>query len=324
MRILLFGGTRFLGRAIAEVALARGHELTLFHRGRSNPGLFPEAMHVVGDRESELHELAGRSFDVAIDTNGFEVSSVRKTARAVGDARYVFVSTISVYADPSRMDEDAPTQTIEGAESATLALHNYGALKASCERALDEELPGRVLHVRAGKIDGPHDLDGRFRWWLTRIAEGGETLAPGNPEAIVQTIDVRDLASFIVTAAETDRRGVINATGAPMTMRTFLETIRAELASDSSFTWVPDDVLVQDGVGAYSEMPYWIPQPTHVPIDRALAAGLRLRPFAETVRDTWAWMRASWDDEAHVRELRRLKVPAGITRERERLLLSRR
>jgi 2'-hydroxyisoflavone reductase len=327
MRILLFGGTRFLGRAIAEVALARSHELTLFHRGVSNPSLWPAATHVRGDRTRDLALLEGAAFDAVIDTSGFEVSAVRAAARAVRAApRYVFVSSISVYADPSRMDEEAPLHAVEDAETATLDAGNYGALKAACERALEEELPGRVLSVRAGKIDGPHDIDARFRYWVCRVAKGGEVLAPGDPEAIVQEVDVRDLAAWIVRAAETGVKGVVNATGEPATMRAFLETIREVLAAPARFTWVPDEILVQDGVRPYSEMPYWLPKSLGaraVPIERAVRAGLRFRPFAETVRDTWEWMERSWEEEAHVRAQRRLIIPAGISPERERKLLLR-
>ena len=326
MNILLFGGTRFLGRHIAEAALGRGHQLTLLHRGLSNPSLFPQAHHIVGDRDGELDGLKGRTFDAVIDTNGFEVFSVRRSARAVGQVPYVFVSTISVYADVERMDEDGPTLTIDDPETATLTTERYGGLKAACERALQEELPGCVLGVRAGKIDGPHDVDERFHYWLTRIARGGEVLAPGTPEAIVQTIDVRDLAAWIVHCVENGARGVMNATGAPMTMRTFLETIRAALGSDARFTWVPDDVLLADGVRPYTEMPYWLPasySAKAIPTERAAHAGLRLRPFSETVQDTWSWACKGWDLEAPVRAQRRLKLPAGISAEREARLLLR-
>jgi 2'-hydroxyisoflavone reductase len=325
MRILLFGGTRFLGRAIAEVALGQGHDLTLFHRGLSNPALFPRATHVRGDRETDLHLLGGRPFDAVIDTSAFEVGTVRKAARAVGRAHWVFVSSISVYAEAGRMDEDGPLQTVEDAEHAPLTLERYGGLKAACEAALTQELgAGRVLSVRAGKIDGPHDVDERFPWWLARIARGGEVLAPGDPAALIQQIDVRDLAEWIVGCAEKRTAGVMNTTGEPMTMRAFLETIRDVVDSDARFTWVPDEVLVRDGVGAYSEMPFWLPASEGakpVATDRAGRTGLRSRPFADTVRDTWVWMQRSWDDEARIRELRRFKVPAGITEERETRLL---
>jgi 2'-hydroxyisoflavone reductase len=321
MRILVFGGTRFLGRAIVEIALARGHALTLFHRGRSNASLWPDAEHLIGDRETDLHLLGGRSFDAVIDTSAFEVFTVRKAARAVGKVPYVFVSSISVYA--GSMAEGDPVRDVDDAENATLSLDRYGGLKAACERALEEENPGRVLSVRAGKIDGPHDVDERFRYWLTRIAKGGEVLAPGDPDAIVQDIDVRDLAAWIVNCAENGTSGVMNTTGEPMTMRAMLETIRDVVESDARFTWVPDEILLADGVIPYAELPHWIPNAAAVPIERAKRAGLSFRPFAETVRDTWAWMRASWDDEAHVREQRRLKIAAGISEERERRLLQR-
>ncbi len=324
MRLLLFGGTRFLGRAIAEVALDRGHELTLFHRGRSNAGLWPQAEHVVGDRETDSGRLAGRRFDAAIDTSAFEVFTVRKAARAVGSVPYVFVSSVSVYESAARTGEGDPVRAVDDAEHATLDLQRYGGLKAACERALEEENPGRVLCVRAGKIDGPHDLDERFRYWLVRIAKGGEVLAPGDPDALVQDVDVRDLAAWIVSCAEKGTTGVMNATGEPMTMRAMLETMREVIGSDARFTWVPDEVLLADGVIPYAELPYWLPKSDGalpVPIERAKRAGLAFRPFAETVRDTWAWMRRSWDAEARVRELRRLAIVAGISAERERKLL---
>lgn len=324
MRILLFGGTRFLGRAIVDAAVSRGHTLTLFHRGRSNASLFPKAEHVIGDRETDLRLLASHTFDAAIDTSAFEVFTVRKAARAVGSIPYIFVSSISVYADAARMGEDDPVRGVDDAESATLSLDRYGGLKAACERALEEENAGRVLSVRAGKIDGPHDVDERFRYWLTRVARGGEVLAPGDPNALVQDIDVRDLAAWIVGCAESGTTGVMNATGEPMTMRAMLETIRDVVGSDARFTWVPDEILVADGVIPYAELPYWLPKSANaavVPIDRAKRAGLSLRSFAETARDTWNWMRASWDAEAHVREQRRLKIAAGISEEREARLL---
>jgi len=328
MKTLIFGGTRFLGRAIAGVCFARGHEVTLFHRGRSNPNLFPNASHILGDRTSDLHLLGGRMFDAVIDTNGFEVGEVRKTARAIGTAHYTFVSTISVYSDIANMDETGPIQTIADPETAPLTqetFENYGALKAACEKALNEELSHEVLSIRAGKIDGPHDVDERFRYWLCRIAEGGEVLAPGNPDALVQEIDVRDLADWIVRMTEERATGTFNATGEPMPMRAFLATI-ARAVGDAKFVWVPDEILIQNDVRAYEEMPHWLPknlgaQP--VPIARALAKGLKFRPFIDTVQDTWKWMQRGWDEEANVRAQRRIKRPSGMARDRERAILAR-
>jgi 2'-hydroxyisoflavone reductase len=328
MRILILGGTGFVGRHIAEVSLARGHELTLFHRGRSNAGILGGAEHLLGDRDVDLSALRGRQFDVVIDTGGYEVPAVRAAARAVAHPglHHVFISSISVYSDFSKTDELAgPLHTIVDAETASLSLATYGALKVACERALDEELSGRVQHVRAGLILGPHDYDERFRYWLTRIARGGEVLAPGDPEAVAQAIDARDLATWVLTCAEARVTGPFNATGQPMSMRSLLETIRDVVGSDARFTWVPDEVLTAHSVGPYSEMPFWLPASVGArPVDirRALDRGLTLRPFADTARDTWAWLRASWDAEASVRENRRLRVPGGMSPEREAQILA--
>ncbi len=327
MRILILGGTGFVGRHIAETSLARGHALTLFHRGRSNPGILEGAEHVIGDREADLSALRGRVFDVVVDTGGYEVQAVRAAARAVTHPglHYVFVSTISVYSDLAHTDESAEVRTLADAETTSLSLEAYGALKAACERALDEELGGRVQHVRAGLILGPHDYDERFRYWLTRVARGGEVLAPGNPEAPAQQIDARDLAAWIVACAEARLSGTYNATGPAMPMRALLATIRDVVGGDARFTWVPDEILVAHGVGPYSEMPFWLPESLGarpVDIGRALAAGLALRPFEDTVRDTWAWLQTGWDTEAAVRENRRLRIAGGMTAEREARILA--
>lgn len=326
MRVLILGGTGFLGRHLAEGALARGHAVTLFHRGRSNPGILQGAEHLLGDRESDLSALRGRIFDVVIDPSGYEVGPVRAAARVVAHpgVHYLFVSSISVYADFARTEESAAVRSLPDAENAALSLEAYGALKAACERALDEELPGRVLHVRAGLILGPHDYDQRFRYWLTRIARGGEVLAPGDPEAPAQQIDARDLAGWILSCAEARVTGVFNATGPVMRMRTLLETLRDVVGGDARFTWVPDDILLAHSVAPYSEMPFWLPASMGTrPVDiaRALAAGLSFRPFAETARDTWAWLQAGWEAESSVRENRKLRVPGGMTTEREARIL---
>jgi 2'-hydroxyisoflavone reductase len=327
MKTLILGGTGFVGRHIADLLLGRGHELTLFHRGRSNAGILPGAEHVLGDREVDLSPLRGRTFDVVIDPGGYEVPAVRAAARALAHPglHYVFVSSISVYSDLAKTDEiEGPLQTVENAETAALSLETYGGLKTACERALDDETGGRVQHVRAGLILGPHDYDARFRYWLTRVAAGGEVLAPGDPEALTQAIDVRDLAAWIVASAEARVTGAFNATGPAMTIRALLETIRDVVGSDARFTWVPDEILTAHAVGPYSEMPFWLPASVGarpVDIGRAVARGLTFRPFAETARDTWAWLATGWDAEASVRDNRRLRVPGGMTPEREAAIL---
>jgi 2'-hydroxyisoflavone reductase len=327
MRVLLLGGTGFIGRAITERCLAEGHQVTLFHRGLSSPGAFPEAEHLIGDRTVDVSALEGRRFDVCFDTSAYEVAVVRASARAIRHPglNYVFVSSVSVYADLARLAEDGPLQSDAEAEHATLSLERYGALKAACERALAEELDGRVLCVRSGLVVGPHDYDERFRYWLTRIARGGEVLAPGDPEALAQCIDARDLGAWMVHVAGSGRSGPINVTGEPMTMRALLETIRDVLGSDARFRWVPDEVLLAHAVRPYSEMPFWLPASIGarpVPTVVAHASGLSLRPFAETVRDTWQWLQQGWDAESSVRENRRMRVAGGMSPERERAILA--
>ncbi|HEY6865927.1 MAG TPA: NAD-dependent epimerase/dehydratase family protein, partial [Candidatus Eisenbacteria bacterium] len=264
MRVLVLGGTRYLGRHLVEALLAHGHAVTLFHRGLSNPGLFPEAEHLRGDRAVSLEALAGGRWDVVFDPSGFEPRIVRASARAVAAtaAHYVFVSTISVYADPTRVDPDTPVAALDGTEdSLPLTLPDYGRLKVACERAVEEVLPGRVLHVRPGLIVGPHDVDERFRWWLQRVARGGEVLAPGRPERQIQLIDVRDLAAWMMRCGERRLTGTYDATGPvpPLSMRELLETIRAVVGGEARFTWVPDEILAAHQAKAGSELPFWVP-----------------------------------------------------------------
>lgn len=329
MRILVLGGTAFVGRHVTEAFLARGHQVTLFHRGRTDPAVFPEVEHVLGDRDRDVGMLAGRRFDVVVDTCGYEVPAVRASVQALADpaVHYIYVSSVSVYADLSRMDEEAPLREIADPDSARLAPESYGALKAACERVVMEGFPGRALVVRAGLILGPHDYDERFPWWLRRIARGGEVLAPGDPAAAVQFIDVRDLAGWIALAAERRTAGTFNATGPgePLTMRSLLETMREVVGGDAGFTWVPDEVLVAEKVGAYSEMPFWLPASfghQRVDVSRAVSAGLTHRPVADTVRDTWSWLPTGAEATARKRAQRKLTIPAGMSPEREAQILA--
>jgi len=330
MRTLILGGTRFLGRHVTEACVAAGHTVTLFHRGLSDPGAFPELEHLIGDRDAGLELLRGRAFDAVFDPSGFEVAPVRSAARAVArpEVHYTFVSSVSVYADYSKpADESSPVKQLEGSETAPLSLEAYGALKAACEVAAERELPGRVLSVRAGIILGPHDNDERFAWWLRRVARGGEVLAPGDPEAPVQFVDVRDLAGWMVRCAERRVAGVFNVTGPaqPTTMRELLETLRQVTGGDARFTWVPGELLVEHQVAPYSEMPFWLPAPIdrfYVDITRALATGLTHRPIAETLRDCWAWLQTGWDAAEGARAHKRLHIDAGLSPEREAAILA--
>jgi 2'-hydroxyisoflavone reductase len=322
MKLLVLGGTVFLGRHLAEAALARGHEVTLFNRGRHHPELFPEAEKLRGDRDGGLAPLRGRRWDAAVDTSGQVPRLVRAAAELLADAvdHYTLVSTLAVYADFPRLpgiDERFPLAVPDDPAAEEVSFRTVGPLKALCERAAEAALPGRVLAVRAGLLAGPHDPTDRFTYWPRRVARGGEVLAPAGPGLPVQFVDARDLAAWMVGAAESRLAGAYNATGParPLTLGELLEACREESRSDARFTWVDERSLLRAGVGRRLELPLWLPgAPGAAAADcrRALAAGLAFRPLAETVRDTRAW------DAARPPEAERR---AGLSREREAELL---
>ncbi|MGH3105047.1 MAG: SDR family oxidoreductase [Gaiellaceae bacterium] len=294
MKLLVLGGTKFLGRAVAEAALARGHELTLFNRGETNPGLFPEAEHLRGDRDGNLRALAGRQWDAVVDPSGYVPRVVRASAELLRESgHYVFVSSISAYAEPlpRGYDEGAPTHGDPQGESVQ---EEYGELKAACERMVAEVLPDRSASIRAGLIVGPHDPTDRFTYWVTRLARGGDVLAPGSPDRQVQFVDVRDLGTWIVRVAEERRAGPFTATGPmpPVTMGQLLETCRTVSDEDARLLWVAEDFLLERSVGEWMELPLWVAGDEHfmeADVSRAVAAGLTYRPVEETVRDTLRW-----------------------------------
>ena len=322
MRILVLGGTAFVGRHFVEAALARGHEPVLFTRGQTSPGLFPQVEHVQGDREQDLGRLAGRSFDAVVDTSGYLPRLVAASARALAGAahQYVFVSTISVYEEAGRVSEDSPTRRPADPASEDVG-SEYGGLKTLCEEAVRREFPGSVLVLRPGLIVGPHDYTGRFSYWPRRLARGGEVLAPGRPEARVWFVDVRDLAAFTLALVERGEAGTYNVDGPaePLTMRGLFETCRDVAGSDARLTWVPGEFLTEQGVAPYTELPLWLPDPGHpeVEIGRAVAAGLALRP----VRDTIAAVLAD-DGAASAPVYGWERPPAGLDPARERELLA--
>jgi 2'-hydroxyisoflavone reductase len=317
MRILVLGGTRFLGRAFVEAALAREHTLTLFNRGRTNPDLFPEAEKIRGDREHDLSALDGRRWDAVVDVATFLPRVVRLSVDALADScdRYVYVSSISVYASFERPPvEGAPLAETDSTEE---TLENYGAFKAQCERIVEDAFGERALIVRPGLIVGPHDPTDRFTYWPRRIADGGEVLAPGSPDDPVQFVDVRDLGEWILHMVEGEQSGVFNATGRPLPFGRFLDEARDALGSDATFTWIPSEELLASDVEPWTELPLWLPPDMRAmqeaDVSRALAARLTFRPVAETMRDTLAWDRA--------REIPRAEG-VGLARERESALLS--
>jgi nucleoside-diphosphate-sugar epimerase len=302
VKLLVLGGTKFLGRAVVEEALARGHDVTLFNRGETNPELFPEAERLRGDRDGDLRALEGRSWDAAVDPSGYVPRVVRASAELLREAvgHYVFVSSVSAYADPLApgFDECAPLKEPE-LESEDVREH-YGALKVACEQVVEEVFRGRSAVVRAGLIVGPHDPTDRFTYWPVRVARGGEVLAPGRRGRQWQFIDVRDLGRWILRSAESGTAGAFTATGPvpETTAAEVLETCRAVAGSDTRFTWVDEEFLLERDVGEWMELPLWLAEESEfahmldADVSRAVAAGLATRPVAETVRDTLEWAQA--------------------------------
>jgi 2'-hydroxyisoflavone reductase len=294
MKLLVLGGTKFLGRHVVEHALAHGHEVTTFTRESSMHGA--EALH--GDRDGALDALAGRSWDGVVDTSGYVPRIVRQSAELLRDAveRYVFVSSISVYADFAQpVTESTPVAELENPDTEDVMEH-YGALKAACERVVEAAFGDRSARVRAGLIVGPYDPTDRFTYWPRRIAAGGEVLAPGVPDAPTQFVDARDLAAWLVQLALEGPGGVFNATGPlqPLTLRGLFERARDALGSDAAFTWVDSQAVLDAGVQPWTELPLWLPDPDYAgmsraDISRSVDAGLTFRPLADTVRDTYDW-----------------------------------
>ena len=293
MKLLLLGGPRFLGRAIVDAALERGHELTFFNRGTTNPELYPEVERIVCDRKEGLDALRGRDWDAVVDTCGYLPRDVRASAEVLAESGlYCFVSSISVYADFSApTDEDSPVAELGDLPDDEVTNESYGPLKALCEGTVREVFGERALVVRPGLICGPHDPTGRFTYWPHRLARGGEVLAPAPPEKLLQAIDVRDLAEWIVALCERRAGGVYNATHPGVTWEELLHTCRNIARTDAEITWVAPEFLVEQDVGPWMELPLWLVDPAaeyadRVDVRRAIAAGLRFRPLDATIEAT--------------------------------------
>lgn len=303
MKILILGGTVFVGRHLARVAHERGHEVTVFNRGRSAPGTVPPGVStLLGDRDGDLAALEGGRWDAVLDVCGYLPRVVRDSARLLAEraGHVTFVSTISVYQDPAPgSDESAPVRTLEDPSTEIKDGKTYGPLKFLCERAVEEEWSGRCLIVRPGLIVGPDDSTGRFTYWPRRVAQGGPVLAPDVPDQPVQLIDVRDLASWIVDAVEAGRTGTFNTVG-PETSITFgdlLDRCVDVVGSGATIVRVPEEFLISNEVQPFMHIPLWIPagfSPGFFAVDasKARRAGLVTRPLEETIRDTLAWDRS--------------------------------
>lgn len=332
MKLLIIGGTRFLGRYLVIAALERDHEVTLFNRGTHPADTNVETIH--GDRRTDITKLRGGRWDAVIDTYGMLPRAVRSAAEVLADSvdRYIFISSQNAYADVSTpgVIETAPLATLTSEQlDEAYAIDRsaepsygklYGGLKALCERAAEEVMPNRVLIVRPGLIVGPHDYTDRFTYWVVRVARGGEVLAPGRPDRFVQFIDVRDLAEWIVRMTERKETGAYYANQPPMTftMKDVLDECKAVSQSDASFTWASEEFLLQNQVVAWSEMPLWLPEEAaphlkgfmFVNSDKAVNGGLKFRSLTDTIRATLTWYKTE-----------RRKLSAGLDSEKEGALL---
>ena len=327
MRILIIGGTRFLGRHLVDSALARGHEVTLFNRGKTNPDLFPQLETILGDREKDVVKLAdlGQTWDAAIDVAGYLPRIVRLSVEALepGVSRYIYISSLSVYENFREVgiDESYPVGKIEDETIEEITEETYGPLKALCEKAVQDLYGERALIVRPGLIVGPHDPTDRFTYWPVRVARGGDVLAPQKPEAGIQVVDVRDLSEFIIKLIEENASGVYNATGPDyeLTIGKLLEVSKRISGSEANLRWGSLEFLKQHKVEPWSDMPTWIPDDeeglgfSRIDVSKAIAAGLKFRPLEETVRDTLAWAQTRPADH---------EWRAGLTAEREAQVLA--
>jgi 2'-hydroxyisoflavone reductase len=331
LRILILGGTKFLGVHITELALRRGYTVTLFNRGKTNTDLFPDLEHLKGDRDGQIDALKGRKWDVVIDDSGYVPRHVRLSAELLAPnvQRYIFVSTISVYASLAQPNtEDSPVGKIADESIEKVGDETYGPLKALCEKAAMTAMPGRVAVLRPGLIVGPRDPTDRFTYWPARAARGGEILAPDAPSDRIQFIDARDLAAFALKLAEDQTVGTFNA-ASPPGMFTIGALLSSSIYSANALVkpspaphaeWVPAEFLMKQEVEPWSDMPVWFGESgeyagaSSTSIARALHAGLANRPIQHTVDETLAW---------HLQrpETERAKLNAGLSAEREQKIL---
>lgn len=325
MKLLILGGTVFLGRHIVDEALERDHEVTLFNRGRHNPELYPEVEKLRGDRDGDLDGLAGRRWDVVIDTCGYVPRIVEQSVALLRDSveHYTFISSLSAYADFAQpyMDEDAPVARMEDESVEEVTGETYGPLKVLCEETTRAGMPDGSLIVRPGLIVGPHDPTDRFTYWPVRVNRGGEVLAPQGPDVPVEFSDVRDLAAWTLTMAEKRVTGTFNVSGPEKaaTLGSLLARCQDMSDEQSTITWVDAQFLQEMEVNPWGDMPLWVGDDpstagfARFDTSRARAEGLRLRPVSETVTDTLEWALSRPADH---------EWRAGLTPERESELLN--
>jgi 2'-hydroxyisoflavone reductase len=329
--ILILGGTGFIGPHIVTTALARGHKVTLFNRGKTHPELFPDVEKLRGVRDGKLEALKGRTWDAVVDPSGYVPRIVKMSAELLAPSvkHYLFISSISVYASgaPANADENAPLEKLLDPNSEDIkgnGFKNYGALKALSEQAAEAAMPGRVANIRPGLIIGPGDMTGRFTHWPSRLSEGGDVLCPGDGSTPVQFIDGRDLGDWIVHLIEKNVTGTMNALGPEksITMKEVITECNAAAGNKATPVWVDWKFLEKNEVQPWAEMPMWIPNEGQdagfgtTSNARALKAGIRFRPVGDSARDTLAWLDTLPPDQ------RAKARSSGIKRDKEDKILA--
>lgn len=302
MKILIIGGTIFLGKHIVKIAQERGHEVVLFNRGKHNQELFPEIEKIRGDRLSDLELLRDRTFDSVIDTCGYFPRAVRMSAEFMRNKakHYTFISSISVYKefDVKGLNEDSATAVLEDETVEEVTGETYGALKRLCEIAAEEVFGADALNIRPGLIVGEDDPSDRFTYWVSRIAKGGEIAVPDSFGRAVQFIDVKDLAAFTLDMIEKGAGGIYNATGPEkeLSFGEFLKACRKVAGTDPEFIRMSEEFILENNIAPYTELPLWVPESwsgtDNVDISKALKTGLKIRPLTKTIADTLLFDRA--------------------------------
>ncbi len=323
MKIIIIGGTRFLGRYLVESALDRNHEVTLFNRGQSNPELYPDIKQIHGDRDGELDKLKGQTWDAVIDTCCYYPRIVSASAEFLADkaGHYTFISSISVYGDLSKpgVNEQSPVGIIEDTTIEEITEDSYGPLKALCEQVVEKQFPDKTLVIRPGLIVGPFDLSDRFTYWVNRISKGGKVLVPKPKDYKMQYIDVRDLSDWIIRMIEDEKIGIFNGIGPDykLTMQDFLDNCKKILKSDAELIWVSEKFLKENKVENWTDLPIWINDKKYqgmlqTDCQKAFSNGLKFRLFEDTIKDTLKWCLSRPKD---------YQWKAGLSFEREAELL---
>ena len=306
LRILILGGTGFIGPHMVRRALSRGHQITLFNRGRTNNDLFPEVDKLVGDRDGKLDALTSGTWDAVIDNSGYVPRHVRDSAQLLAERadQYLFISSVSAYANFERRNigEDYRLGVLPDPSVEEVTGETYGPLKALCEHAVSEAFGDQATVVRPGYIVGPGDSTDRWTYWPMRVAAGGTMLVPGTPNDRVQFIDARDLAAFVINLLETGTHGTFNGVGPAraMTMGRMLAEMQDAIGTDTRLTWADTDFLLENNV----LFPIWSPPSGdtaglhYVSNERSLAAGLTTRPVADITTATLTW----WKQQSQARQ----------------------